>query len=86
MHPSLAPQIGRHRTALRTQPPQIYLLLGMVFMYFFVRLAYIKTSFMRGYDMARKKGDKKGAAGSAATASGSVAGSSKAAAGTRKKK
>lgn len=58
----------------------------MVFMYFFVRLAYIKTSFMRGYDMARKKGDKKGAAGSAATASGSVAGSSKAAAGTRKKK
>lgn len=60
--------------------------MGMVFMYFFVRLAYIKTSFMRGYDMARKKGDKKGAAGSASTASGSGAGSSKAAAGTRKKK
>lgn len=62
-------------------PPQVYLFMGLVFMYFYVRLAYIFTSFMRGYNLARKKGDKK----KGAEASGSGASSSKAA-GTRKKK
>ena len=55
--------------------------MGLVFMYFYVRLAYIFTSFMRGYNLARKKGDKK----KGAEAGGSGASSSKAA-GTRKKK
>lgn len=58
-------------------------------MYFYVRVAYIQTSFVRGYNMARKKGDKKGSGASSAAggASGSGAGSGKAAAaGSRKKK
>lgn len=65
-------------------PSQVYLFLGFVFIYFYVRLAYIHTSFMRGYDMARKKKGSGKAAGEGAGGNG--AGGSKAAAAARKKK
>lgn len=54
---------------------QLYLFLGMIFMWFYVRVVYIQTSFMTGYHKARKGGAKKKEVAAEVDKKGSASGS-----------